>query len=255
MTNVTLVTSFFDIGRDTWTPDRGFPRNLAKTVDEYFADFAQLAELENEIFVFTTPEYFDRIAELRGDRPTTAFDFDLENEADDLRERIDLVYATPDYQRLIDPHQRGYPKYWNSDYVVIRLLKATMVCIAAIQAQNDTMAWIDFDYCNANKIPQGLTNFNYSGPTEQIHVFKIQDYQSQVTIHDIIAKNLVHIDTSCILASKNNWKKLEFLIMEGVKELIQNFLIDDDSLFVLLATLVDKNLFVQHPQQNLFNFK
>lgn len=255
MSNVTFVTSFFDIGRDTWLPDRGFPKNLAKTIDEFFIDFAKLAKLENEIFVFTTPEYFDRIAELRADRPTTAFDFDLENEADDLRDRIDLVYATPDYQRLIDPRQRGYPKYWNSDYVVTKLLKATMVCIASIQAQNDAMAWIDFDYFNTNNIPEGMKEFNITQPIDKIHVFKTQDYDPKVTIHDIVAQNLSHIDTGCILASKNNWKKLEFLIMEGVRELLQNFLIDDDSLFVLLATLVDKDLFMQHPRQNVLNLK
>lgn len=244
--DITIVTAFFDIGRSEWTPERGFPHYLHRTNETYFERFSHLAKLENEIFVFTTEDNFERIAELREDRPTTVFEFNLLDEAQDLRERIELVYSTPSYQRLILPTQRANPEYWNADYVIINLLKSTFACMASIQAKNNMIAWLDFGYCRDAETLAGVKHWTYPFAQDLIHLFSIKDYQTGTTIHDLIKHNDVHITGPCIVASKQNWKELEFLVMEGVKELIQNFLIDDDQLFLLLSYLAKPDLFQIH---------
>lgn len=245
-TDITIVTAFFDIGRGTWTPDRGYPHYLHRTNDTYFERFGHLAQLENEMFVFTTEDNFDRIAELRGDRPTTLFEFDLVSEAQDLRERIELIYATPDYMRLISPNERLNPEYWSADYVIINLLKSTFACMASVQAKNDMLAWVDFGYCRTPETLAGVQHWRYPFNPDLIHLFKLKDYVPGTTIHSMIANNDVHITGPCIVASKKNWRELEFLVMEGVKQLIENFLIDDDQLFLLLSALSRPELFELH---------
>ena len=244
--DITIVTAFFDIGRGTWTPDRGFPHYLYRTTDTYFERFSHLAKLENEMFVFTSSDLIERVADLRGDRPTTIFEFDLKNEATDLRDHIDLVYATPDYINLINPRERKNPEYWSTDYVIINLFKSVFARMASVQAKNDMIAWLDFGYCRSAETLYGVKHWRYPFSPDKIHLFNLKDYQSGTTIHDMIANNDVHITGPCIVASKEKWRRLEFLVMEGVRELLKNFLIDDDQLFLLLSYLAEPDSFELH---------
>jgi len=244
--DITIVTAFFDIGRGDWTPDRGFPSYLHRTTDTYFERFSHLAQLDNEMFIFTSSDMIDRVASLRKDKETTIFEFDLSSEAIDLRERIEIIYATPEYMRMINPKERTNPEYWNADYVIINLFKSTFACMPSIQARNDMLAWLDFGYCRGQDSLHGVKHWRYPFDPSLIHLFKLKDYVPGTTIHDMIANNDVHITGPCILASKANWRQLEMLVMEGVRELIAKFLIDDDQLFLLLAYLTRPELFKLH---------
>ena len=42
--DVSIVTFFFDTGRGDWTPDKGFPHYLHRTVDTYFERFGYMAQ-------------------------------------------------------------------------------------------------------------------------------------------------------------------------------------------------------------------
>lgn len=244
-TDITIVTAFFDIGRGDWTSDKGFPNYLHRSTDTYFERFSHLAKLDNEMFIFTSKDLIDRVADIRGDKPTVIFEFDLASEAVDLREQIELVYSIPDYQRMINPRERVNPEYWNADYVIINLFKSTFACMASIQAKNDMIAWLDFGYCRTKNTLYGVKNWQYPFNKDKIHLFDLKDYTG-TSIHSLISNNDVHITGPCIVASKENWRKLEFCVLEGAKELLQNNLIDDDQLLLLLGYLSDPELFELH---------
>lgn len=243
MQNITLVTSLFDIDIESSNSTR----------KQYFSNFEKLAKLDNELFVFTSSNHFDSVAELRGDKPTTVFGIDIENEAVDLKEQIELIYAIPDYARMIDIEHRLQPKYKNSLYLTAKLLKVTFTCMAAVQAKDNILAWIDAD-CTHN-LPPDMTNWRPQLAEDLIHLFMYKDYDPKTTIHDIIKHNDIYVDSSCIVASKENWRRLEFLFMEGVKSLTQDLMVHDDSLFLLLASLAEPKLFKQHKSQNIFEIK
>ncbi|MDI9723937.1 WlaTC/HtrL family glycosyltransferase [Acinetobacter baumannii] len=44
---ITVVTAFFDIGRENWTVEKGFPDYLFRTPDSYINYFKYLALLNN----------------------------------------------------------------------------------------------------------------------------------------------------------------------------------------------------------------
>lgn len=244
--DITIVTAFFDIGRGNWTADKGFPFYLHRTTDEYFERFSRLAELENEMFIFTSKDLVKRVTDLRGNRPTTVIEFDLVNELVDLRKQIKSVYASADYQKMINFNQRANPEYWNADYVIINLLKSTFACMASEQAKNNVLAWVDFGYCRSESTLNGVKHWRYNFDADRIHMFKLKDFAPDTDIQHLIANNDVHITGPCIIASKENWKKLEFSVLEGVKELLKHGMIDDDQLFLLLAYLSKPELFELH---------
>ena len=62
---ISIVTFFFDTGRSEWTPDKGFPHYLHRTVDTYFERFGYMAQLDNEMIIYTHPNLVDRVAALR----------------------------------------------------------------------------------------------------------------------------------------------------------------------------------------------
>lgn len=244
--DITIVTAFFDIGRGDWTQERGYPHYLHRTTDTYFERFAHLAQLENEMFIFTTPDNFDRISDLRGNKPTTVFEYDFYKETLALREDIELVQHIPDYVRLINQDQRLNPEYWSPEYVVVNMLKSTFACMASVQSKNDMIAWLDFGYCRTAETLNNVKHWRYAFNPDLIHMFKLKDYVQGTTIHQLIATNDVHITGPCIVASKKNWRVLEGMIRQGLDELISNQLIDDDQLLLLLSYLTAPELFQLH---------
>jgi hypothetical protein len=108
------------------------------------------------------------------------------------------------------------------------------------------MAWLDFGYCRSADTLYGVKHWQYPFNPERIHMFKLKDYVPGTTIHQMISNNDVHITGPCIVASKENWRKLEIAVLEGVKELTNHNMIDDDQLFLLLAYLTSPDLFELH---------
>ncbi|ECV9876617.1 hypothetical protein AVM38_004513, partial [Salmonella enterica subsp. enterica serovar Cerro] len=54
MTTITIVTAYFDIGRSHWTSQNGFAPRIERTTDEYMDWFSNLAQLENDMVIFTS---------------------------------------------------------------------------------------------------------------------------------------------------------------------------------------------------------
>jgi hypothetical protein len=90
--------------------------------DTYFERFDEMAKLENDMVVYTSPEFEDRVKDLRGDKPTQIVIVDFKNEFGELKEKVSNVQKDPEFQKKINPSQVRNPEYWNSDYVVVNLL-------------------------------------------------------------------------------------------------------------------------------------
>lgn len=58
MDEITLVTAFFNIGREKW---KGFVRSD----DYYISCFEHWARLKNQLIVYTSPEVADRVRTIR----------------------------------------------------------------------------------------------------------------------------------------------------------------------------------------------
>ena len=93
MGNITIVTSFFDIGRSTWTPDKGLPHYLHRTTETYIERFSSLAQLENQIVVFSTPDIIEKLKPLNTKNNIVFVHFDIFKQYEQLRTLIHNIIA------------------------------------------------------------------------------------------------------------------------------------------------------------------
>jgi len=249
MSDITIVTAFYDIGRGDWTPDKGLPHYLQRTTDTYFERFGHMAKLDNDMVVFTSPDLVDRVKELRGDRPTKVISKEFSTLAPKLRDEILRVHLLPSYQQMINPSQVKNPEYWNANYVLVNLLKSSFItlAIAAGDINTDLVAWLDFGYCRDESTLNGVTHWKYPFNEDKIHLFNIKDFVEGTYINSIIANNDVHITGPHIIAHKDLWPKLEKMVMEHISLLFHNDLIDDDQTLLLMSTLSNPEMFELHP--------
>jgi protein YibB len=249
MSDVTIVTAFFDIGRGDWTPDKGLPHYLHRTTDTYVERFGHLATLENEMVIYTSEDLADKIKKLRGDKPTHICTVDYHNSFVEAREKISTVQRSESYQSRINPYQRLNPEYWSADYVLVNALKSTFIskAIDTNYCTNDLIAWVDFGYCRDVKTLYGVKHWHSDLNKDKIHLFTLKDYVEGTYIDQIIFNNDVHMVGGAIIAGKQGWKNLEYLVQHSLKQLLDNNLIDDDQTLLLMSYLSAKDSFELHP--------
>jgi protein YibB len=249
MSDITIVTAFFDIGRGDWTPDKGLPQYLQRSTDTYFERFANMAKLDNNMVVFTSQDLVARVEKLREGKPTKVIAKDFSNLALKLKNEITRIQSLEKYQEMINPKEVKNPEYWNPDYVLVNLLKSSFINFAINGGIIDTdlVAWLDFGYCREESTLNGVTHWQYPFSEDKIHLFSIKDYVEGTYINDIIANNDVHITGPHIVAHKSLWPKLETMIMAHTKQLLENDLIDDDQTLLLMSTLSNPEFFELHP--------
>ena len=151
MNEISIVTAFFDIGRGDWTPDKGLPHYLQRTTDTYFDRFANMANLDNTLVVYTSEDLAEKVWAIRKNKEnkTVVITVDFDDEFNEQRQAIRKVQNNPDYLAKINPSQVKNPEYWSADYVLVNMLKSHFVnhAIGAGVVDTDLVAWLDFGYC------------------------------------------------------------------------------------------------------------
>ena len=232
MNNISIITAFFDIGRGNWTPDKGLPDYLYRPTETYFERFGYLAQLDNEMVIYTSPNLADKVWQYRNDKKdrTTVVVLDPKFEFSEMRKQIAEIQRNPNFQQKIDPLQSVNPEYWHPDYVLITNLKARFVNVAIKNnlITNDMAAWIDFGYCrHVNAIPASRKWEYYFNP-ERIHMFNYKDYRFEKSIENVITSNDVYILGAKVVAHKKLWTDLDELMQLSYETFQKKNLVDDD---------------------------
>ena len=244
---ISIVTFFFDTGRSEWTPDKGFPHYLHRTVDTYFERFSHMAQLENEMIIYTHPDFVDRVAALRKgkENKTKIIPYDYLANFKDAREKIHKIQMNPEFQAKINPSQRINPEYWNPIYVHLMYMKSFFVKMAleGNLITNDYVALIDFGYCrSADKIPPSK-KWSYNFGEDKFQLFGYRPYHVGQTIENVIFNNIVYILGAKQVAHRNLWPEVNRLIIESMEELQSKNLVDDDQTLWLMSSLKKPELF------------
>jgi len=129
MSDISIVTAFFDIGRGNWTPEKGLPHYLHRTTDTYFERFGHMAQLDNEMVIFTSEDLADKVYQIRKDKMTKTkiISIDFPNTFQKERDLISKIQKNPNFQAMISPMQIRNPEYWSADYVLVNYLKSHLV--------------------------------------------------------------------------------------------------------------------------------
>jgi protein YibB len=233
LSDISIVTAFFDIGRGSWTADKGFPHYLARSADIYIERFKNLCQLKNDITVFIAEEHYDKIkdiAKLRPQATTNIVVIDLNKNYSQLLSDIEKIQQSKKFQSLIHPSQIKNPEYWNPYYVLVTNLKARFTHEAVLQnlPKHDMVAWIDFGYVrDLNQIPDSKF-WTYNFDPEKIHLFQYKEKDASRSFVDIISKNDVHILGAKVVASKKLWPLMDQLMEKSWLKLQKDNMVDDD---------------------------
>lgn len=250
MSDISIVTFFFDTGRGDWTPEKGFPSYLHRTNSTYLERFSYLAKLKNQMIIFTSPDMVDKIAYYRKESPadTIIIPFNYKESFNEERARIHEIQKNPEFQNKIAPHQRINPEYWNPDYVLLMALKSWFVktAIEGGIVKNDLVAYIDFGYCrSADKVPKS-EKWEYNFDPNKIHLFGYKNYPEGRPIEEVIYTNDVYILGAKAITSQRLWPYLFNLVTNSLEELFSKELVDDDQTLWLMSHLKDPELFEIH---------
>jgi protein YibB len=254
MSDITIVTAFFDIGRSNWNTDASgnpVPYYVQRSTDSYFEYFSYLAQMKNDMIIYCeTEEHKKKIETIRReaapDSKTTIMVVSLEP-VNNLKNKIQSVQRRQEYIDLIDDPRM--PEYWNADYVLINYLKTEFVNNAIDNGlvETELAAWIDFGYVRG---PQGLPSsltWNYDFDATKMHYFTKLPIDMDRPIFDIIKTNTVYVMGCHIVGGKKAWKKHLMLSFSSLHSLLDCNLIDDDQTILLMNYRNEPDLFELHP--------
>ncbi len=259
MSDITIVTAFFDIGRGNWTQEKGFLPYHKRTIDDYFQNFERLSKLDNEMVVVTSPDLIERVKAIRCDKKTHVIPFDLKNRMTHTLKKIEDIQKNNQYINMINANQRINPEYWNAEYVLINWLKPHFCYIACetLSLKSDVVAWIDFGYCRQDSFLNGLKKWKYDFDKKKIHFWSLRDIPKEINddlLKSIISNNEVYITGPNIVASRDSWEDLYFdgLINIGFKELLDKKKLSDDdqTLWTLYASRYPERCEIHKIQNN-----
>lgn len=243
MSNISIVTAFFDIGRGNWKPDvekngGPLPFYLERSVDKYVEHFSRLCELDHEIIVYTSPDIASKLQSISP--KVKVVEYDYFNLHQSTRDRIESIQTDPKFVKRINPYQVRNPEYWSKDYVGVTSLKAFFVAESFRRGliTNEWAAWVDFGYCrDVDHIPVSK-KWEYDFTPGKMHFFNYRDPEKARAMEQIqlaVLNNIVFIIGGVFVGEREQWQMLESQMENSLNILFANELVDDDQGLLLMS--------------------
>lgn len=238
--SITIVTAFFDIGRGQWTADKGFSPHLERTTDRYLNYFANLAQLDNNMVVFTSSELKPKVEALRGNRPTTVIAIDVNKKFVHIKKRIARIQQDEAFRSRLETRQLINPEYWSPEYVLVCNLKAFFVkkAIDLGLAKDELVAWVDFGYCRTPETTNGIQRWSWPFDKNKMHLFTIKKglkAKSVNSVFDYMIGNHVFVIGGALVGTKEKWQEFYTLMCRCQKLTLDNNIVDDDQGIFLMC--------------------
>ncbi len=244
--NIGIVTAFFDIGRGEIGNE--FPSYLKRTVEDYFKYFSHLATLENEMVIFTSKEWKNKILEIRKGKPTRVIVINLKRKFRRQLEVIGKIQKSEHFRSRVNKEMLVNIEYWSPEYVLINNLKTYFVNYAIKKDlfSSDMISWVDFGYVRERKVLNGIKCWKFPFDREKVHFFTIRKKYSLKKIEDVynsIFNNTVFVIGGAVVASKKKWRKFYKLLRGIQNDLLKENIIDDDQGLYMMSIFKNPELF------------
>jgi protein YibB len=253
--DISVVTAFYDIGRGNLPKakhGRELPFYQHRSVDQYFDFFNNLAKLQNEMVIHTTPNFEDMILTIRKKHGLEELTKVVTRESylptgfELTKAMVQKVMDDPNYYgRVVNPQ---LIEYWHADYVLVNIFKSWYVTQSINKGliTNDLTAWIDFGYVRNDFTIPPSNKWSYNFDRNKIHFFNQYPIQPERPIDSIIYTGDVYVQGCHIVAGTKMWPRLNELVLKNLEVLLQNNLSDDDQTLLLMSYLTNPNDFELH---------
>lgn len=245
--NTTLITFFYDIGRESWN---SFPR---KSLD-YIASFNKFLEFPYEMIIYIDDRYYsllsDNISKSKYPETKKLIPINEKWLEDNIwswskLEREKEIMNSTEYKQLVQHRiDKFYPENINPYYTILTHSKIDFVNYAIEHEEvNDYIAWVDFGYfynkLNENYIPNNVVdktklnldkiNLCLVNPIEDI------DFNIQYTLQMAPEKIAAYF----FFGNKYNMKKFQELCHEELEKFQELSIADDEQ--GLWLQIINKN--------------
>ena len=254
MSNISIVTAFYDIGRGDWSMDvekngGPLPHYLQRSVDKDIDHFSRMCELENEIIVYTSPDLAPRLQAISP--KVKVVEYDYFNIHQELRDKIEAIQTDPNFIKRINPYQVRNPEYWSKDYVGVTSLKAFFVHDAFERGliSNEWASWVDFGYCRDDEHIPTSKKWDYDFTPGLMHYFNYREPSRNQPMENVqlaVLNNIVYIIGGVFVAQKEQWSVLKDDMKKSLEVLMQNGLVDDDQGLLLLSYFMKPDMYELH---------
>ncbi|WP_026879203.1 WlaTC/HtrL family glycosyltransferase [Ignatzschineria larvae DSM 13226] len=246
-TSITIVTAFFDIGRDNWQ------YNFTRTTKDYLTYFKNLAVLKNEMVIFSSKEFIPIIKKYRKNLPTHIIEIDFKKQYKNLIEKVQAILDSDTYRSLIPEDLRNNPEYNVAEYVVVTNLKFYFIKYATDICNNhqntDLFAWIDFGFCRKTSTVNGIKDWRHNFDPNYIHLFTLKNpfiLEDKTTMLHNALNNEVYIAGGMLVGSKELWRAIYPKIVVIQNYYLKRNITDDDQGTMLMMVCEYPNLFKIH---------
>lgn len=244
LSEITIVSAFFDIGRGN-----AKKAEIQRSVDNYFDYFRHWARMRNEVIVYTSSQYAERVTEVRKE-------FGLESRTKVVC--IDNIYEieTEIFQRMkeIESNEDFYDFRYYKDaysntakYDYVMLMKYWCMYDAKERNIIDSpmIAWLDFGFDHGGVRFPDDTEFDFLWKCEvkkQIQLFALKGSEKLTGIDSL--QLLCDSIMGCpVVCSVDNVEMLWRMIKKSMESLIMLDCIDDDQQLLLMAYRQKPELF------------
>jgi len=247
MNDITIVTAFYDIGRENWN-------NYSRDTRYYFECFERLCQLQNKIIVFSQIKFKSLFDKIISEKPNLFVIYE-----DIFETNVDLLKKIKKSQKNLQKigglcNDGKPPEYWCSEYILVNFLKSYF-CMSAIEQIvdiDDIVSWIDFGYVKKqDQLPESnIWKYNFNN---KIHLWNIKDIPTHINILETIKNNTVYIQGCHLVSHKDKWHSLNKMMNDQLNYLLSNSLVDDDQTLLLLSYKSNPQEFILHQEEIDYN--
>ncbi len=233
MSDITIVTAFFDIGRKDFNI-------LKRDNSEYFKAFECWARIQNKLVIYTQPEFEEDILNIRrkfhreDETEVIVIDdvYSIDKEIFQRYEQISQCEYFDKYKLLEGTLSAKQPKY---NYVI--LLKFWFLMDAQKRGLvDDLVAWLDFGFGHSTFFANP-EEFDYKWDYDfarKIILFTLHELD-EIPMFEIVRCSLNYIMTGVMVAPKELCERCWWQVREAAMELTSIGFMDDEQTVVLLA--------------------
>lgn len=234
MSELTIVTAFFDIGRDSWG-------RMNRGSNKYLEYFRHWASIQNKVIIYTAPQYAEVAFKIReecgrADRTEIvviddvfAYDAEMYHR---IRHVMENKYAWYFRYRL------RVPESWNYNYNYVVSLKPYFVKDAVEAGRAKGMiAWVDFGFDHGGSTFPKSEEFNFLWDydfSHHIHVGLDRPLDER-PIFNIVRNLTTYIRGNIMIAPDDLWLTFQKLYRQAMWSLTSCGLADDDQTLTLMA--------------------
>lgn len=256
MSDVTLITAFYDIGRSEWNSQ------FIRKSHEYVESFRLFLNYDHEMIIYIDTKHYDALSKMVECSPYPKNKRLVSIDEAWMKENIWAwsrlekereIMSSDSYRNLVPQRiAAGYPENVNPEYTIITHSKVDFVCnaIDSEMISTEMVMWVDFGYFH-NKTQEKhipLKHFDLSKIDEKrinlCGMAEIDDRDRNVmyTLRDAPVKICAYL----FAATKNNMQIFQSLSHQSLEAYQRAGIADDEQAVWLLSYFSNETLFKVH---------